>query len=558
MTRPIPVLYGTETGTAEMCAVDLASAMNQAGYVAYHKELDSYRASDLGDEPFVVVVTSTFGDGDAPANAEAFMEHLKTDRPPLPGMRFAVCALGDSSYPNFAQCGKDFDALFEQLGGDRVVSRVDCDGAPDIPFAGFQKQVLAYLRAHPDLHPPADGPTTAPTEPGLFARLTSWLFGSGEVAPAPAASRPTVEAPGAPEVAVIDRTHPGSATLLESRKLSGSGSTKDTRHHRIAIETGIDLHPGDSIGIYPTNDPDLVRSVVEAAGLTGDESVRWKGTDTVLETALAGACLQRVPMKLLETVEHGPAAAIRDQGQDAIEDYVETHHVLEVLRTSGDLDAQVLVDRLHPLTPRLYSVANVVEDGVVEVVVERTRYELGDWVVDGVASSWLADRCAEGTTVPWYPHPNLDFRLPDGDAPLILVGPGTGIAPFRGFLQQLERSGERRQTWLFFGHRHSASDDLYGDELAAHLQSGVLTKRSDAWSRDGSDKVYVQDRITEAADEIWDWLQQGAIVMVCGDAGGMSKGVRQAFSDIATRKGQDGAAWLSARIADDLYREDVY
>lgn len=548
----VRVLFGTETGTAEMCASDLVDTLKKKGWPAKLVDMDDQEADALADERLVVVITATFGNGDPPANAEHLLESLREQRPDLSGMPYAVLALGDSSYPRFAQCGKDFFAIFGELGGEAVIDRVDCDGDVDVPFSTFQKKLVAFLEANPDRFP--RGEVTEEPRKGMFARLKSW-FGGNE--PEPAAAPATPPAPTAPakQPAKVDRHNPASGKLVETLLLSREGSSKETRHYVLEVGANHGVRAGDSIGVYPRNAPALVDAVLEAIGADGATNVQGKKGTVTLRQALEGACLRRVTPKLLESLGKG---ALVDGDPEALQAWIDDHHVLHTLREHGELDPQTLVDGLHPLAPRLYSVANDSRGSDrIDLVIETTRYTFKGVETCGVASCWFADQLGPGDAVPWYPHPNRDFHRPDG-VPLILIGPGTGLAPFRGFLQEIANEGVDQRAWLFFGHRNHAYDDLYGDELQGHLDSGVLNRITHAWSRDQDAKIYVQDRIREQGDELWSWLSDGAVVFVCGAAVGMAPGVRDAFAEIATKHGEDGAAWLERRIDDGLYREDVY
>lgn len=546
----IRVLFGTETGTAEMCGGDLVDALKKRGYQAKLTDMDDYSADRINDELLVVVITATFGNGDPPANAENLLESLRNDRPDLDGARYAVLALGDTSYPHFAQCGKDFFKILGELGAEAVIPRVDADGDVDAPFAEFQKALLAHLANNPDTFPASEG-AVAPKK-GVLARLKSW-FGSAEEEPtAPSKSVP----PPAPKA--LDRNNPGLGTLVEAKLLSKPGSTKETRHYVLDLGDH-DLVAGDSIGVYAHNPPALVAAVVQATRHAGSTPVVWRKQPTTLAKALETACLHRVTLRLLEAIGTDAAKKVAEGGPLALKTFMDEHRVLHTLRAlPSGMSAQALVDALHPLAPRLYSVANDSRGSHVELCIETTRFTFQGVETAGVASCWFADQLKPGDKVSWYPHPNADFHLPTGGEPLILVGPGTGIAPFRGYLQQLDNDGADRKVWLFFGHRNAAADDLYGAELAQLQEKGVLDRYDVAWSRDQAERVYVQHRILEQADTVWDWLQEGATVMVCGAAVGMAPDVRAAFHRVASDHGVDGKAWLEQKIASGSYREDVY
>lgn len=523
----LKILFGTETGTAERCADDLARVLGARGVPCLVVDMADLHVDDLARESFVVVITATFGSGGPPSNAGALLKELRDVRPDLSGLQYAVMGLGDSSYPRFAQCGKDFDALLGECGGQAMVPRIDVDGDPEASLVEFQQKLLVALEGVEGLDVDEAPP---PPKLSFFGRIWQALFGGPSLPTGPVL--PT-------------RKNPASATLSERRLLSGAGATRETHHHVLELDGTYDLRPGDCIGVLPTNDPALVRAVAEQVGL-----------DPSLHGRLAGRCLQRPTSRLLRLL--GEEATALAEDPDALESFGQSHHVLQTLqRWPTELDGETFLTALAPLAPRLYSLASAGEGDRVELCVARTRYTLGETVVDGVASSWLADRLEQGDSLPWYPHPNPAFRLPDDDRPLVMVCAGTGIAPFRGYLQELDQGATARETWLFFGHRTSAHDDLYGEELRDLADRGVLHHLELAWSRDQDEKVYVQHRI-EASDALWTALSAGARVRVCGDAASMAPAVRAAFVSLASRHGEDGQAWLDGLLASGDYLEDVY
>ena len=541
--RPsIKILFGTETGTAEGAADDLAVALRAAGYRAEVVDMAEYETPRLSHEPLVVVITSTFGNGDPPANAEPMLTALRAERPDLSGLPFAVMGLGDASFPRFAQCGRDVDALLADLGAERVVDLVDVDGEPAGPLIDFQAALLADLATRPDLPrgAPVEAPPPPPPAQGLWAKLSSWFAG----APTPAATHPP------------DRRHPAKGRLLAARRLTDQASAADTWHYLLELGApAAGLKPGDCIGVLPHNPPGLVDAILEAAQADGDAAVAVGSRRATLREALGQRCLKRIRPRLL--AELGDEAAALAGTSDAMKALAETAHVLHVLRRFGTPVApQVLVDALHPLAPRLYSVANDVGHGQVALCVTTVRYEVDGVPTDGVASTWLQEQLVPGSPIAWFPDPHPAFRLPDDDAPLIMIGTGTGIAPFRGYLEQLAHGAPPRHTWLFFGHRHAALDDLYGPELQGFLDDGHLTRLTTAWSRDFPG-AYVQQRLTEHGEDVWAWLAEGARVRVCGSPA-MAAGVRAALRDLAGQSGLDGEAWLAERQADGGYLEEAY
>ncbi|MFK7927676.1 MAG: sulfite reductase flavoprotein subunit alpha, partial [Myxococcota bacterium] len=367
----------------------------------------------------------------------------------------------------------------------------------------------------------------------------------------------------------LSRDNPYEAKVIEARKLNGAGSSKETMHYVIDLgDSGISFQGGDSFGVLPTNPPEEVAGILEASGLDAESSVRTAdGRTLALRGVLARrCCLQHTSPEFLRRVaaDGGPGAEALAQGEAAVTAYLKDRFVLDVLRDHDALlDGQTLVDLLRPLPPRLYSVTSSpkVSSTTVDFLVETLRYERVGRPCEGVASVWLADRCTD-QPVPLYLVANPNFRLPADDADIIMIGPGTGLAPFRAFLQERQKTSAKGRNWLFFGHQHEAHDFLYKDELASWESSGLLTKADYAWSRDQEHKVYVQDKIRAAGGELWTWIEGGAHIFVCGDASGMAPGVDEALRDVAvTHGGMDAAqakAYVKKLITDDRYHRDVY
>ena len=568
MGRPIRILFGTETGNAEGCAEELLEAVEAMGLSAELFDMDDYDAEDLGDEEMLFIVTSTFGNGDPPYNAHNLMELLKSDdAPAVNGLKFSVCGFGDRSYPNFAQCGKDFDSRLADLGGERVVPRMDCDIDFEVPFDEWKQQVTGWLAANV-AGATAPAPAAAKKSGGLWGKVSGWLGGAKKPAEAPAQA--AAPAAAAPAVKAFGRDNPFLAPVVERKLLSGAGSAKETMHYTLDLSgSDFEFEPGDSFGVFPNNPPAEVAGICEALGLDGETAVTLKnGTTLALRGALARRFdLQKVSVDLLRAISagSGPGNEALNAGSEATAAYLRERYVVDVLadHPGASLDAQTLVGLLKALPPRLYSVSNSRKrDGAsVDFVVETLRYDRNGRDCEGVASVWLADRLGTDP-VPLYLSPNAAFRLPESGVDAIMIGPGTGIAPFRGFLQEREHTGDKGRNWLFFGHQHEASDWLYREELEAWSQSGVLTKADYAWSRDQDEKVYVQHRILEQGAEVWSWLEGGAHVFVCGDAKSMAPDVHAALIAVAgAHGGLDEAA--AASYVDNLaksgrYHRDVY
>ncbi len=470
--KPLTILFGSQTGNAESLAKRLAEEAGQAGFAPSVHDMAQYPRENLAGENRLLIITSTYGDGEPPDNAKAFWNFLRNGAPRLEGVEFSVLALGDSNYPKFCQCGKDFDRRLEELGAKRICERVDCD----VDFEeGFQKWLDAVLK-----------PVTLSDAKGL----------SRSRAPGPTTE--ILRFAQNDNGGKYSRQNPFPAKLLTNRKLTGDGSAKDVRHIELSIEgSGLSYEPGDALGVWPENDPALVA-----------EFARMLDGDT---TGLAERELARVDVP----TQRMPAAEF--------------------------------IAKLKKLQPRLYSISSSpkAHPGQVHLTVGVVRYPR-----NGVCSTFLAERAGE--TVPVFVQPNKNFRLPaNGDTPIIMVGPGTGIAPFRAFLEERQAVGATGKSWLFFGEQHAATDFLYRDELAP-------TRLTTAFSRDQAEKIYVQHRMLEQAGELFAWLEDGAHFYVCGDAKRMAADVDAALREIVRRAGRDPDEYVARLQAERRYQRDVY
>ena len=542
MTNEIPVLYGTETGNAEYCADILADRLREEGLAAKSVDMEDFEPNGLADERVIIIITSTYGNGDAPSNAEELLGHLQNEDINLGHLNFAVCGLGDTSFSHFAQCGKDFEAALLRCQAKPMFARVDCDAHFEPDFEAFTDTTVAFLAKNKGL---LEGEQRAANDDEPIAEAEpnkGWT-----------------------------RDHPFASTVVEKRLLSKPGSNKETMHYEFDLTgSGIEFHVGDCLGVHPTNRSIDIQAVLSALGTDGKEVVVWQQEDMPLEVALERACLQQVTSALVQLVagldaDHtGAAAQALASGDEAVAAYVDSAHVVDVLEgnpTDG-LEPQALLKALRKLQPRLFSVASSPSRAPEQVgfTIETLRYTWRDREVHGVASCWLADRVQVGQTVGVYPVKNQSFHFPYDERPVIMVGPGTGVAPYRGYLDEIEARGAKNPTWLFFGHQHEAHDYLYKEEIERWLAAGVLNRADFAWSRDQKEKVYVQDRLLGRADEVWAWLERGALVYVCGDAIGMAPAVADAFAQIAQTQGghADGQAWLKSLADQGRYKTDVY
>ncbi|MBK8942392.1 MAG: flavodoxin domain-containing protein [Polyangiaceae bacterium] len=527
--QPIYIVFGTESGNAQGLADRAKEALEKAGLACRVVDMLDVAQDGLTELETLLVITSTYGNGDPPSNAEAIHAFLMKKCGPRPNMRFSVCGLGDTTYERFAQCGKDFDRRLGELGATRLVDRQDCDVDYEVPFEAWLGKVVHALTA-------LIGASTARPE--------------GELAPHVVSQR--ADLPGT-------RRNPVSARVLENRNLNGPGSTKETRHFVLSTE-GLPLahELGDCIGLWPVNGPELVRAALDATGLGADAEVRYQDQVRPLAELLARRLdLQEPDVRLIDRVLGTTTAEAR---QAASRD----HHVLDLLAASrGAWTADELLHHLRPLAPRLYSVASSprVHPGEVHLLIDIVRYELGARPRMGVASRFIVDHAPAGSVVDVFVQPAPGFRLCDAARDIVMIGPGTGVAPFRGFLEERARTRGPGRSWLFYGARNRATDHVYEADLQRFLDAGVLTHLDVAFSRDQADKVYVQHRLAEHAEEVAAWIRGGATVYVCGDAKRMAPDVHAALASLlGAGKGglESGAKELDALAAEGRYVRDVY
>ncbi len=548
---PVTLLFGSQTGGAEALAKRAAKEAGKRGFAPTILDMAQTDLARLATERNVLVITSTYGEGEPPDNAKALhaalcaQADLTTAAAPLAQVRYTVCALGDSNYVQFCQCGKDFDAFLEKRGATRVLPRVDCDVDYEEKFAEWLTAALTALSdvggaySQPSI-PPKGGTTYS--EPGHVVPPSGGMS-SPEVAPA------------------YSRARPYPATLLASRNLSGAGSAKQVNHVEFALaDSGLVYQAGDALGVVPHNCPDLVTELLKALECDGEEAVPAPDGRTVsLRHALTEWYDLGKPTPELTTLFHpggggGTTVALQ--------------HVIDVVlsRTDRKVAPADFVRSLKRLQPRLYSISSSprAHAGQVHLTVGAVRYEFAARVRKGVCSTFLSERAVPGEAkVGIFVHSNPAFRPPaSGDTPMIMVGPGTGIAPFRGFLHERKATGAKGGNWLFFGDQRSATDFIYRDELAALQTEGVLTKLDLAWSRDQDAKIYVQTRMIEQASELFRWLEAGAHFYVCGDATRMAKDVDAALHTVIERAGgksaSQAAEYVQALRAAKRYCRDVY
>lgn len=539
----VTVLYGSQTGNAETLAGELTTQLESAGVPARCVSMGDYRVRQLRKERRLVVITSTHGEGDPPDNAVELHEYLAGRRAPtLEGVQFAVLALGDTSYEHFCQTGRDFDERLAALGAERLLDRVECDVDYDEAAGDWSEQLCERLAS--------EAATGAPESGGVPA--------SGVVA--------------ATDVSSYDRRNPFPAPVLERVCLNGRGSTKDVHHLELSLEdSGLRYEPGDSLGVFVENDPALVDRILEQAKLDADEPVTVKKQSLNLRQALEGHLeLTRVTRPVVErwaALSGAEELTVLLEDHRALMGWLHGRDVLDLLQQwpVQGLTGEQLAGALRGLPARLYSIASsqAAVDDEVHITVAAVRYRHEGRDRQGVASTWLADRLAEEGTVPVYIDRNPQFRLPDeGDTPIIMVGPGTGIAPFRAFLQEREARGDEGRNWLFFGDRNFETDFLYQREWLQWRRQGLLNRIDVAFSRDTDRKVYVQHRIRQAGEEIWRWLEEGGRFYVCGDADAMAPDVHEALLDVVGTHGdrsrEQAEEYVQELAREKRYLRDVY
>lgn len=536
--RKLTVLYGTESGNSEELAEQVFKSAKQKGFKPTIANMADTKVDDLKSVENLLVVVSTWGDGEPPEAAESFYNELMSSDVSLSGVNFSVCALGDTSYEQFCQTGKEVDSRLEKLGAKRVADRVDCDVDYDDAFAQWSKSVWQAL-----------GDSAGQSaQQGVASVLPTEEYG---------------------------RKNPFPAEVLDNQLLSGDYSDKETIHVELSLEgSGFSYQPGDVLAVLPCNAKDVVDQILSVTGLAANTAVELKaeGQKTLGEALTHHLDITGLSRKIVsawqeicgcETLK----ALLQDTAKGEFKEWSEGRQIIDLLEhhPAENLTAQQLVDLLRKLPPRLYSIASSpkAHPGEVHLTVAAVRYETHGKQRKGVASTYLADAAAKGSQVSVYVHPNKNFRLPEkADTPVIMVGPGTGIAPFRAFVEDRVESGVAGESWLFFGDQHYNEDFLYQTEWQDHLKNGHLTRLDVAFSRDQPEKIYVQHKLLENAAEVWQWLEKGAHFYVCGDASRMAKDVQDALLEIIATQGDMNAdeadAYLAALKKDKRYQRDVY
>lgn len=537
----VTILYGSQTGNSQGLAEQLSEKLKEQNYNVTLSSMDEFKPSTLKKLKYLFLVVSTHGEGDPPDNAILLHEFLHSKRAPkLDGLFYSVLSLGDSSYELFCQTGKEFDKRLAELGATRICSRVDCDLDFEESAAEWFDEVLQSLREKQTVQQPAVNVVTSTAK----------------------------------QVATYSRSNPFYAEVLENINLNGRGSNKETRHLELSIEgANFQFEPGDSLGICPENDPLLVDAIMKEMGWHEElVTVNRDGDELPIRDALLKHFEITVLTKpLIEkaAVFSPKPAEIQNllENEEKLREYMYGRDLLDFIRdfSLSGANAKEFVCILRKIPPRLYSIASSLKANPDEVhlTIGKVHYHAYGRERFGVCSGQCANRLEIGSTLPVYVHKNPNFKLTDNsDLPIIMIGAGTGVAPYRAFLQEREEIDAQGKTWLFFGEQHFTTDFLYQVEWQRWLNIGVLSKMDLAFSRDTDRKIYVQHRMLEKSKEVYEWIEEGAVVYVCGDEKRMAKDVHETLKTILMKEGdlseEKATEYLLTMQKEKRYQRDVY
>ena len=545
--KTLTILYASQTGNAKGVASQLEKSAKAAGITVVLKNIADYKAKSLKNESHLLIVASTNGEGEAPDDAIEFHEFLLGKKAPkLPNLSYSVLALGDSSYEFFCQTGKDFDERLQALGAKQVAPRLDCDVDYDSECESWTLSIVESLK---------DELTQ------IDAALTPVSY-IGDLPTAGATSQ-------------YSKQNPFAAEFSLSQKITGRDSAKDVRHIEIDLaESGLTYQVGDALGVWFENDETLVAKLLTELNFSGDEKITLKVSGEVQELSLQEALVsqleitQTAPAFIEFWAQHSQNSQLLALASDKnlAREFAGEHQVIDVVNLAkADVDAQSFVNALRKITPRLYSIASAQSEVEEEVhlTVGVVSYDANGDTRTGGASGFLCQRLEEGQKVRVFVEHNDNFRLPQSDdTPVIMIGPGTGVAPFRAFMQERESRDATGDNWMFFGDQTFTQDFLYQVEWQNYLKSGLLTRMDVAFSRDQAEKIYVQDRLKEQASEVFAWLERGAHLYICGDANRMAKDVHQTLVEIIQEHGKLSAEqaedYLKSLRSNKRYQKDVY
>jgi len=539
--RHITVVYGSETGNAQSLAEIFADRLVEHNYTVKLTAMDEIKQKEFKKVEDLFVITATHGEGDPPDNALTFHEFIHSRKAPkLENVRFSVLALGDESYEYFCQTGKDFDAKLLELGAERLTDRQDCDlDFDDLAEKWMNKniEILNQSTGH--------GSTVTSTETVQSAKEKRY-----------------------------SKSNPYKAEVLENINLNGRGSNKEVRHVELLLDNyGESFEPGDCVVVLPQNEPEIVTLLIETLGWDKDIEIPINddGDTLPLEKALTEHFeITKLTKPLLQkAAELFGNTELLSQIDNAewIQQYVDGRDVIDLLIEfpTSELKPETFYKLLRKLPAREYSIASSYEatPDEVHITVGAVRYEAHERTRKGVCSVQLAERIQPGDTLPIYLKKNPNFKFPfDEETPVIMIGPGTGVAPFRAYMQEREELGLSGNTWLFFGEQYFTTDFLYQTEWQAWLKDETLAKLDLAFSRDTEEKIYVQHRIAQQSELFYQWLQDGAAIYVCGDEKHMAKDVHDTIRSVIEQEGDmseaDAEAYLTQMKQEKRYQRDVY
>ncbi|EYU15686.1 NADPH-dependent assimilatory sulfite reductase flavoprotein subunit [Photorhabdus aegyptia] len=538
----ITLISASQTGNARRLAEQLRDDLSAEKLNVNLVNAGDYKFKQIAQEKVLIIIASTQGEGEPAEEAVALYKYLYSKKAPkLDGTAFAVFGLGDTSYERFCQAGKDFDNRLNELGAQRLLERVDGDVEYQEAAVQWRQQLTGVLKQR---IPAGTGTVIVSAQ----SRSVNEIFSTSYTKQAPL-----------------------TAALSARQKITGRGSDKDVRHIEIDLgDSGLRYQPGDALGIWFENDPELVDEVLNLLWLKGTEQVEVNGQKLSLREAL----ISHVELtQNTSVIVEKYAVLAKDEkllsliaDKQALQQYAHNKPIADMIREAASQpEAQQFIDLLRPLTPRLYSISSsqAEVENEVHLTVGVVRYEIDGRARTGGASGYLADRLQENDDIRIFIEHNDNFRLPANPrTPVIMIGPGTGIAPFRAFMQQREADGAEGKNWLFFGNPHFTEDFLYQVEWQRYVKDGLLTRIDLAWSRDQQHKVYVQDKLREQGEEVWHWIEEGAHLYVCGDANRMAKDVEHALLDIMTEHGgmdsEQADEFLSELRLERRYQRDVY
>jgi len=545
VNKTLTILFASQTGNAKGVAKQLSESASVLGINVNLKNIADYKVKSLKSESHLLIVASTNGEGEPPDDALSFHEYLSSKKASkLPNLSYSVLSLGDTSYEFFCQTGKDFDERLQALGAKQITPRVDCDLDYDDQVKAWSDIVLKSLKEEiiQQAEPLANVVNLS------IAEVTSSQY---------------------------DKKNPYTAELLVSQQITGRDSAKNVAHIEIDLtDSGLTYQPGDALGVWFDNSSELVNELLTTLSLLADEQVTIKVSGNEITLPLANALIEQ-----LEITQTAPAfiefwaktsgneillKLIEDK--NATREFASNHQVIDVVKNyPGNVLAQNFVDALRKITPRLYSIASSQAEVEEEVhlTVGLVSYQSEDNSRFGGASSFLTQQLEEGGKVKVFIEHNDNFRLPaNNDTPVIMIGPGTGVAPFRAFMQEREAAEASGDNWMFFGDQTFTQDFLYQVEWQNYLKSGLVSRLDLAFSRDQQEKIYVQDRIKEQGSEVFAWLERGAHLYICGDANRMAKDVHQTLIDVIAEQGKLTAEQAEQYLKDlrisKRYQKDVY